>query len=302
MDRQPTLTINVDARAPIGGEPTDLIDAMDASGVQASVVSHSDVSAATSHAARAANEAAAALVQEFPSRFGACARLPLLASMDEAITELRYAREKLCLDGVALPTTVDGDFLGHARFQPLLSACEDADMPILLRPNAAPAPTTFEPAFLSPCFDLTRCIASLAYGGVRQRFPHLVVIAPDGGGVAPYLAGRFSAFAGSRNVGDLTEAEVWEGLSSLYFSFAPTARGASLAVLLNLCGVDRMLFGADLADVVRAREAIATVQRSSKLRTQDQIALLRRNALTVFPRLAERLRAVDPKPAPEPTQ
>jgi len=273
------------------------LEAMDAAQVQARLLSNphgADIFAGEvqRELARAMNEEMAAVVAGNPARFGALATLPL-DNIDAAIAELRYAMGDLGLDGVLLPTAIGGDFLSHPRFEPLLAACESLHAPVLIHPTATRAQNGFEPLLLEQAFETTRCLASLVYGGFRRRLPHIVLIGAYGGGAVPYLAYRFSTFAGSRNVGDLSEDEVWAGLTSLHFDLTATTGDAALASVLRFTTARQLMFGNDAPheSEASARSAIHAVATSHLLSPAARDDILSVTALAVFPRLAQRIRA-----------
>src|SRR5262245_42014829 len=106
--------------------PEKSIDDMDRGDVAAAMVSVTNPglwfgdAAVTKRLARACNEYGAKLVQDYPSRFGLLAAMPL-PDVDATLEEIAYAYDTLHADGIALFTSYGDKWLGHASFQPVMA-------------------------------------------------------------------------------------------------------------------------------------------------------------------------------------
>src|SRR5262249_28385374 len=142
---------------------------------------------------RSINDAAAEIRQRYPSRFGAYAILPLPDSA-ASLTELERSLDQLGLDGVALPTHVEGRYLGDAQWAPLLQALNARQVTVFIHPTSPCCFEAFGLGLPAPMiefpFDTTRTVASLIYSGTLARCPDINFILPHAGGTLPFLAPR----------------------------------------------------------------------------------------------------------------
>jgi 6-methylsalicylate decarboxylase len=105
------------------------MEIMGACGITASILSISAPAidflsrVAAQRLARSVNEEQAAIIQRYPTRFGALAILPL-PDVDAALAELDHALGSLALDGVVLFSNIQGIYLGDPRFAPLFDELE----------------------------------------------------------------------------------------------------------------------------------------------------------------------------------
>src|SRR5258708_24354929 len=118
------IITNIGSQAPMDKLPPwsveQSLSLMEANGIAASVLSLPD---SADHAkgpeacqlARRINEQLADIVAKHPTRFGAMATLPALAT-DGLLEEMAYALDTLKLDGVATSTSIDDIYLGDTRY------------------------------------------------------------------------------------------------------------------------------------------------------------------------------------------
>lgn len=175
---------------------------------------------------------------------------------------LDRAAERLAQDefvGIIANTSVRGEFLDTERAEPFFAMAAQTRSPILLHPPARPAAghdagIGFVEHIARPC-DITMGVAAVLLGGWLNRFPDLVLIAPNAGGALALLTEKL-VMAHRRNVGGrpgpagdheadvATDPGVSLGLSRLYVDTATPSR-AALHAAATTFGPSRMLFGTD---------------------------------------------------------
>ena len=146
--------------------------------------------------ARAHNRWLAELVQMAPERRVGVALVPALWDVEEAVAEVRWAREN-GLSAVMLPTAWRTRApYHHPRYEPLWSACEELDVVIHFHSGAAPMEDYFGPTprpegepqltgavgiYISEvAWWNARPLTFLIWGGVFERHPGLKVAITEG--------------------------------------------------------------------------------------------------------------------------
>lgn len=241
------------------------IASMDAAGIDVQVLSHAQPAAQGLPgeqgitAAREANDALAAAIARHPGRFAGFATLPTGEPV-KAAAELERAAGSLGLVGGMIHSTLgtNGAFLDDERFEPLLAAFEDLDIPLYLHPAAAPK-SVADVLFggLKPA--IAARLASNAWGwhaeaglhalrlvssGTFERHPGLKLILGHCGEMLPFMLARVDEMLppGVTGLpeppGSYLKRNVWVTTSGM-FSLPPVL--CSIAVL----GVDRVLFSVD---------------------------------------------------------
>jgi uncharacterized protein len=243
----------------------DRIAGLDVAGIDVQVLSHVQPAAQAlpgdqgSTAARKANDALAAAIARHPGRLEGFATLPT-SEPAKAAAELERAVGRLGLVGGMVHSTLgsNGAFLDDERFEPLLAAFEDLDVPLYLHPAAAPenvADVLF--GGLPPA--VAARLATNAWGwhaeaglhalrlvasGTFERHPGLKLIVGHCGEMLPFMLARIDEMLPPRVTGlphppsTYVQRNVWVTTSGM-FSLPPVL--CAIAVL----GVDRVLFSVD---------------------------------------------------------
>lgn len=151
--------------------------------------------------AQAQNDAMAAAVRKHPARLSGLAQLPM-QDPDLAVAELTRAVHDLGLRGAYIGSDFAGRDLTDRTLDPLWSALERLDVPVVVHPAPTDVERRASEAHGGRRFDLdivigfahdeTAAAALLVFGGVLDRHPRLRVHIPHGGGTAPYLKGRIA--------------------------------------------------------------------------------------------------------------
>jgi aminocarboxymuconate-semialdehyde decarboxylase len=126
--------------------------------------------------------------------------------------------------------------------------------------------------------ETTTAVGSLLFGGVLERFPRLKIVFAHGGGVVPYLLGRWqhghshrpeprAKFAGS----------VEEIFQRLYFDSIVYNPGV-LDFLVKSVGADHVLLGTDYSGDMSCWREVPAIRSMDSLAAGDKEKILGGNA------------------------
>jgi uncharacterized protein len=243
----------------------DRITAMDAAAIDVQVMSHVQPAAQAltgqraADAARKANDALAHAVAAHPDRLAGFATLPT-SDPRQAAAELERAVGDLGLVGGMIHSTLGSNnaFLDDPRFEPLLAAFEELDVPLYLHPAAAPAAVS-DVLFGGLTPAVAGRLATNAWGwhaeaglhalrmiaaGTLERHPALRLIIGHCGEMLPFMLARIDQMLPPAVTGlphlpsTYVHRNIWVTTSGM-FSLPPVL--CSIAVM----GVDRVLFSVD---------------------------------------------------------
>lgn len=209
---------------------------------------------------RAFNECAAAAISRHPDRFSAFATLPT-AVPEACAPELERCVREHGFVGALIGNRVDGDkFLDDPRYDDLLSACEELNVPIYLHPGEPPQ-TVQDLCYGGPLLSetITSSFARFGYGwhvdvgvhflhlvatGVFDRHPNLQMILGHWGELLPYYVDRFDTAMPGEFLGLEHETSYYVRNNSYV-----TSSGLQSLECMNLCknvmGPERLMFSAD---------------------------------------------------------
>jgi uncharacterized protein len=243
----------------------DRISAMDAAGIDVQVMSHVQPAAQAlagqraTDAARKANDALARAVAAHPDRLAGFATLPT-GDPRQAAGELERAVGDLGLVGGMIHSTLgtNSAFLDDARFEPLLAAFEELDVPLYLHPGTAPRQVAdilfggLDPAVAGRLatnawgwhaeagLHALRMIAA----GTLERHPALRLIIGHCGEMLPFMLARIDQMLPPGVTGlphppsAYVHRSIWVTTSGM-FSLPP------VLCSIQVMGVDRVLFSVD---------------------------------------------------------
>jgi uncharacterized protein len=278
-----------DAATRLGGHR---LDHMNTVGVDVQVVSHGN-GAPSSLAdpesvalCRRVNDALAQQISEHPDRFRGFATLPLF-DPPAAAEELRRCVSHLGFVGALIAGTFEGLFLDDARFDPILAAAVDVDLPIYVHPGM-PHPGVARPyyfgdwpaaqamMFAGPAFgwhaEAGIQIIRLILSGALDRHPGLKLLSGHWGETMAFWLSRldetFALVRTGRSISDYYRSQVWITPSGMcdphQFEHAVAALGA-----------DRIVWSEDYPYV--QRHSVREFLTSSALSDDDKQAIGHRN-------------------------
>src|SRR3954470_213950 len=238
---------------------------------------------------REANEYAAKLVADYPTRFGNFAMLPL-TDAEGSLREIAYAFDTLKADGIALMTSYGDKWLGDPLFLPVMEELNRRKALVYTHPTTANCCVnlvpTQQPVMIEFGTDTTRTIADIVFSGNARRFPDIRWIFSHAGGTMPFLIERFVRHPllmpkAKETVPDGTLAE----LKRFFSDAAQTSNRSSMSALAAIIPPSQIVFGTDFP----YRTGIDHVKglREAGVFAEEQVAAIERgNALKLIPRLA----------------
>ena len=279
--------------ANVNWTPAKSIEDMDKGEVAAAVISITnpglwfDDKEMTRRIARECNEYGAKLVQQYPTRFGLFAVLPM-PDIDATLKEIEYALDTLKADGAHFMTSFGDTWLGDPAHEPVMAELHRRKAVVHVHPTAANCCKNLIPG-MSPGTmeygtDTTRAIMSVMWSGQAVRYPDIRFIWSHAGGTAPFLAGRIDR--GSRTLKDKMPQGALHEMKKFYYDTAGAANPGAIASLLKLVSSDHIMFGTDFppggtsAEVAKALAALGLGLTDADMRNID-----RDNAVQLLPRL-----------------
>jgi predicted TIM-barrel fold metal-dependent hydrolase len=147
--------------------------------------------------ARAHNRWLAELCQMAPERRAGVAIVPALWDVDEAVKEVRWARENGLRGGIMIPPMWGKLAPYHdPRYNPLWAVCEELDMPVNVHSGPADTENYFGPMpppegtkphpgamgiyICEVAWYMVRPLTFMIWGGVFERYPKLKMILTEG--------------------------------------------------------------------------------------------------------------------------
>ena len=270
--------------------PAQSIEDMDRGGVAVAMVSITNPGLwfgdreVTRRLARACNEYGAKLVQEYPTRFGLFAAMPL-PDVDATLKEIAYAYDTLKVDGVGLLTSYGDTWLGTPSFRPVMEELNRRSAVVHVHPTAANCCRNLgygaAPGSMEYGTDTTRAIIGVTFSGDAARYPDIRFIWSHAGGSAPFLAGRIDGGSVNDRMpnGFINEAK------KFYYDTAGASNRGALASLLELVPKSQVLFGTDFPPGGSSVELARMLAATRFFNPADLRAIEQENALRLLPRL-----------------
>src|SRR2546426_815960 len=274
--------------------PAKSIEDMDRGSVAASVISITNPGlwfgdmGVTDRLARQCNEYAAKLVQDYPTRFGFFAAMPL-PDVDATLKEIAYAYDTLKADGVGLFTSYNDTWLGNPAFRPVMEELNRRNAVVHVHPTAANCCRDLNyapgvgPGSMEYGTDTTRAITGVCFSGDATRFPNIRWIWSHAGGSMPFLAGRIDGASGNFKQ-QLPNGLISE-LKKFYYDLAGAANAGAIVSLQKLVNVDKIMFGTDFPPGGTSMQVAQTLRELKMFSESDLRAIERDNAVRLLPRL-----------------
>jgi uncharacterized protein len=267
---------------------------MDRVGIDVQVVSHGANSpSALDHPdavelCRKVNDALAEQISHNSDRFRGFATIPLHDSV-AAADEMRRCVNELGFVGTLIMGSCGGRFLDDERFDPVLAAAEEVDLPIYVHPGMPPNPvaqayyvgdwpTAAQFMFAGPAFgwhaEAGIHILRLILSGALDRHPNLKLLSGHWAEVMGFWLERLDetfAWVGNldRPVSDYYRTNVWATPSGMY-------NRNQLNFVVAELGADRIIHSEDFPYVVR--DNVSTFLEQSDLTDDQRQAIAHGNA------------------------
>jgi 6-methylsalicylate decarboxylase len=246
--------------------------------------------------ARACNEYAAGLAQQYPGRFGTFASLPL-PDVDGCLNEIDYAFDVLNVDGVGVMTSFGDKWLGDPSFAPIMAELNRRKAVVYTHPTAANCCRNLLPdvhySVVELATDTTRAIANLIFTGATTQYPDIKFIFSHAGGTVPFIYQRLTRYPGldrALGLGKNIEARVPGGvlpaLRAFYYDTAQAAFPMAMEPLAKLVSSSQILFGTDFPFRTSADHIKGLTECG--FTAAELAAIHRGNAVSLMPKLASR--------------
>ncbi len=274
-----------------GWSPQKTIDDMDKAGVNRAMNSivgpgvWFDDADQARRLARDANEYAAKLMMNYPSRFGSFATLTL-PDIDGSLREIEHALDILKADGIMLFTSYDNKWLGDPFFAPIFEELNRRQAVLFVHPTTNACCENLLPgipaAKIEYGTDTTRAIVRMVYSGASKRYPNMRIIFSHGGGTMPYLITRFVNL--HENADARQQPDFHAEIAKFYYDTAQTFNAIPMNALKHAVPMSQILFGTDYP-YRSSKENTLGLLESNVFVPQELEALRRGNALRLLPQL-----------------
>ena len=202
---------------------------------------------AANELARECNEYGSSLKKE-SDKFGFFATISQTQS-NHAVAEVAHALDTLGADGVTLLSSVDGQYLGHPDYWPLMDELNRRKAVVFVHPNLHSTVKDIRlelPGYLVEfVFDTTRAVANLISSGTMDRFPDIRFILSHAGGTVPYIAWRLSLCDLVLDKENKFPKGTLHYMKQFYYDTALSPSPYMLGSMRELVGLDKLLFGSD---------------------------------------------------------
>lgn len=232
-------------------------------------------------ACRQINDGLAEIEQKYAGRIWGMGMVPLPFGR-AAADELERAARELKVRAVQIITNYAGRDLDDPEFLPFFERAEQLQTLILIHPDLRAGFSDLNRYYLQNLIGLpvetTTAAACLIFSGIMQRFPHLRILLAHGGGVSPYLSGRWGHGHGHRPEPKIKfDGSVQEMFHRFYFDtmvYEPKV----LKFLTESAGADRVLLGTDYSGDMSAWREVPAIGRLDFLTEIEKQQILGANA------------------------
>ena len=199
--------------------------------------------------ARLFNQHLSQVIESHPSRFRGLATVPIQDG-ELAARELDYAVNQLGFLGAMLATDPAEQDLSRDSFDPLWSAAEELDVPLVLHPPTHGFGANIRPGYLAfslgRTLDTTITTAKLILTGLLDRHPRLKLVLVHGGGYLPYQAARIDNGyrTGQGHPVDLQREKPSDYLPLLYYDNVAVSPEV-VRLMRDIAGADHLMLGSD---------------------------------------------------------
>ena len=276
---------------------------MDMAGIDVAVLTSPHGMRAELEQARFINDRNREAEKAYPGRFRALGHANPLAGA-EGIREVARCADTLGFPGVVVQSEIRGKCLDDPTFEPFWAECEKRGLYVFVHPAlAVPDVPMYDADDLGRAvgreFSLVAAVIRLINGGVLDRYPDLLIhVAHLGGGIASLL-GRIRGFQDktfwatreSARHGRLPEHDIdWYLANRMLFDTAGFCGDLrSVRNALTELPPDRILFGSDYPQEIRAAEKVRDFVRDIRTLGAEGEAILAGNVPKLLS--AERLAA-----------
>lgn len=227
--------------------------------------------------ARLQNDCIAEIISDRPDRFTGIGTIPL-QDPERAIRELERVIGTLGLRGIEIGTHVLGKNYDTPELFPVFERVSQLGAFILIHPyQVAAAERLRDYNFINSLgnpIDNSIAGASMAFGGIFEKFPDLKVMIVHGGGFIPYQHGRLKRMIEVRpKSGEQLKQPIHESLRKIHFDTLVFDKMA-LEFLVKSWGASHILMGTDYPFLMSDSDPVKTVKGLSGF-SKEEITMIR---------------------------
>ena len=221
---------------------------------------------------RLLNDAMAEVVSLRPERLIGFCTVPL-QDPKAAIVEMHRGLDELGLIGVGLGTNVANGLLSDSSLRPFFQAVAERGAPILVHPDFVPSPRYSEYYLVNLVgmpVETGTTLANMMLTGMLEEFPEMRVCFVHGGGVAPYLMGRWTHSWNARtDTKRDSKTPPPAQLQSIFWD-SLTHSPQALSFLVELVGADHVVVGTDAPFDMEDPSPLVTLAEAPRLSEDDR--------------------------------
>jgi aminocarboxymuconate-semialdehyde decarboxylase len=295
--------------------PDERLADMDALGVDVQVISpnagfyqYGNDPVTTALIARECNDEIAEMCADHPERFAGFATLPM-QDVRAAVTEMERVMLDLGFKGVMVNDHVNGRTFDERDFQPFWAAAEQLGAVVFFHQGSDTVVTTRIDRYhldnsVGNLTERVLTFGALVGGGVIDRYPELKLLLGHAGGYTAFGVARMDrAWEAARELIDVgvdpavalggefgaqLDFLTREGASgpaahppstylrSFYYDSC-TYTAATLRFLIDMVGIDRVVFGTDYPAPMVIADAVNWINRLEALTPDEKVAILSQN-------------------------
>ncbi len=149
---------------------------------------------------RLANDAVAAVANEFPGRFIAVGTIPV--PTEKSLPEFDRCLNELGMAGIQILTNIGGKRLHEPQFRPFFAHANATKAPIWIHPQLVEGWSdefALDKIF-GWLYETSITLAQLVFSGIMEEYPDLRIIPHHMGAMVPHNSGRLKGFYEARDL------------------------------------------------------------------------------------------------------
>ena len=237
-------------------DPDERLQDMDSLGVDVHVLStgsyfyfYEREAAQVTAMDRECNDYVSQLTIDHPDRFSGLANLPM-QDVKASVAELERSVTQLGLKGAMIGDHVNGNTYDDPDFFPLWEAAEQLGALLLIHQSGDTLVTPrLDEYHLSNTIgnlaDRAVTFASFVFGGVMDKYPDLKICLCHGGGYTCFGAGRMDRGWQVRSEARVNIQKPPRAYLNKFYYDCLTSSESALRMLIDMVGIDKVLFGTD---------------------------------------------------------
>ena len=204
-----------------------------------------------------ANDSLTQMMNDSKGRIYSLGSVPIKASPDIAIREMRRAVKELGMRGFSILSNIDGTPVDEYDF--IWSEASRLDVAIWIHPADAPPSQCrkYEDQYdllhvLGWPYETSLLLTRLVVSGIMDKYPNLKVVSHHLGGMVPYLAGRLSESYDGKTIAKpdqspakLSKPTVLDYFRSFFYDTAVGGSDIAIKCCIDTFGVGSVVFATD---------------------------------------------------------